>query len=84
MLYRGRDDFVYSIAVSEGSATPSKPVPEADGVVAPGETARKANARAVTQALSELAGDFVVATAGPALEGVLAGRGSGAGRCGGA
>ena len=47
-------------------------------VIITGETARKANARAVTQALSELAGDFVVATAGPALESILAGRGSGA------
>ncbi|MBO7385221.1 MAG: ethanolamine ammonia-lyase reactivating factor EutA, partial [Clostridia bacterium] len=47
-------------------------------VIITGETARKANAKAVTQALSELAGDFVVATAGPALEGILAGRGSGA------
>lgn len=47
-------------------------------VIITGETARKANARAVTQALSELAGEFVVATAGPALEGILAGRGSGA------
>ena len=43
-----------------------------------GETARKANARAVTEALSQLAGEFVVATAGPALESILAGRGSGA------
>ena len=47
-------------------------------VIITGETARKANARAVTQALSELAGDFVVATAGPSLESILAGRGSGA------
>ena len=47
-------------------------------VIITGETARKANARAVTQALSELAGDFVVATAGPALESILAGRGAGA------
>ena len=47
-------------------------------VIITGETARKANARAVTEALSELAGDFVVATAGPALESILAGRGSGA------
>ena len=47
-------------------------------VIITGETARKANARAVTEALSELAGEFVVATAGPALEGILAGRGSGA------
>ena len=47
-------------------------------VIITGETARKANARAVTEALSQLAGDFVVATAGPALESILAGRGSGA------
>ena len=47
-------------------------------VIITGETARKSNARAVTQALSQLAGEFVVATAGPALESILAGRGSGA------
>ncbi|MBQ9010008.1 MAG: ethanolamine ammonia-lyase reactivating factor EutA [Clostridia bacterium] len=47
-------------------------------VIITGETARKANARAVTEALSQLAGDFVVATAGPSLESILAGRGSGA------
>ncbi|MBQ9196002.1 MAG: ethanolamine ammonia-lyase reactivating factor EutA [Clostridia bacterium] len=47
-------------------------------VIITGETARKANARAVTQALSQLAGGFVVATAGPSLESILAGRGSGA------
>ena len=45
-------------------------------VIITGETARKQNARAVAQALSRLAGDFVVATAGPALESILAGRGS--------
>ena len=43
-----------------------------------GEASRKENARAVTQALSDLAGDFVVATAGPDLESVLAAKGSGA------
>ena len=47
-------------------------------VIITGETARKRNARAVTKALSAFAGDFVVATAGPALESILAGRGSGA------
>ena len=47
-------------------------------VIITGETARKANARAVTEAPSQLAGDFVVATAGPSLESILAGRGSGA------
>ena len=48
-------------------------------VIITGETARKQNARAVAQALSRLAGDFVVATAGPALESILAGRGRAAG-----
>ena len=47
-------------------------------VIITGETARKENARAVLDALSGFAGDFVVATAGPALESVLAGKGAGA------
>ncbi|MCL2783101.1 MAG: ethanolamine ammonia-lyase reactivating factor EutA, partial [Propionibacteriaceae bacterium] len=47
-------------------------------VVITGETARKQNADEVTRHLSDLAGDFVVATAGPTLESVLAGRGAGA------
>lgn len=47
-------------------------------VIITGETARKENAAEVLRALSGYAGDFVVATAGPALESVLAGKGSGA------
>lgn len=47
-------------------------------VIITGETARKQNARSVTEALAGLAGDFVVATAGPELEAILAGKGSGA------
>ena len=47
-------------------------------VIITGETSRKENARAVLDSLSQLAGDFVVATAGPALESVLAAKGSGA------
>ncbi len=47
-------------------------------VIITGETARKENARQVLNALSGYAGDFVVATAGPSLESVLAGKGSGA------
>ena len=43
-----------------------------------GETARADNAEQVLSALSELAGEFVVATAGPHLESVLAARGAGA------
>lgn len=47
-------------------------------VIITGETSRKENARAVLEALSEYAGDFVVATAGPDLESVLAAKGAGA------
>ena len=47
-------------------------------VIVTGETSRKENAAQVTRALSDLAGDFVVAAAGPDLESVLAARGAGA------
>jgi len=49
-------------------------------VIITGETARKENAKAVLAALKAYAGSFVVATAGPALESVLAARGAGADR----
>ena len=47
-------------------------------VIITGESARKENAAAVLEQLSSLAGDFVVATAGPDLESRIAGQGSGA------
>jgi len=47
-------------------------------VIITGETSRRENARQVLDALSALAGDFVVATAGPHLESVLAAKGAGA------
>ncbi|MBQ6999801.1 MAG: ethanolamine ammonia-lyase reactivating factor EutA [Oscillospiraceae bacterium] len=47
-------------------------------IIITGETSRKENARTVLDALSDLAGDFVVATAGPDLESVLAAKGAGA------
>ena len=47
-------------------------------VIITGETARKDNASAVLQAMSGYAGDFVVATAGPDLESIIAGKGAGA------
>ena len=47
-------------------------------IIITGETSRKENAGAVLAALSDLAGDFVVATAGPDLESVLAAKGAGA------
>ena len=42
-----------------------------------GETSRKENARIIANSLSEFAGDFVVATAGPHLESILAAKGAG-------
>ena len=47
-------------------------------VIITGETAIKKNADALIHYLAERSGDFVVAIAGASLEGVLAGRGSGA------
>lgn len=47
-------------------------------VIITGETARKENAAEVQKALSHFAGEFVVATAGPALEGIIAGKGANA------
>lgn len=47
-------------------------------VIITGETARKENAREVLESLSGMAGDFVVATAGPDLESIISGKGSGA------
>lgn len=47
-------------------------------VIITGETSRRENAHAVMEALAELAGDFVVATAGPDLESILSARGAGA------
>ena len=46
-------------------------------VIITGETSRKENAGRVLAALSDFAGDFVVATAGPELESVLAAKGAG-------
>ena len=45
-------------------------------VIITGETSRKENARQVLHALAGQAGDFVVATAGPELESVLAAKGA--------
>jgi len=51
---------------------------DSGAVIITGESAQRENARAVVAQLAEDAGRFVVATAGPQLEAVLAGRGSGA------
>ncbi|MFT8709344.1 MAG: ethanolamine ammonia-lyase reactivating factor EutA [Sporolactobacillus sp.] len=47
-------------------------------IIITGETARKENAERMVQTLSQYAGDFVAAAAGPDLEGILAAKGSGA------
>lgn len=47
-------------------------------IIITGETSRKENAKAVMDALSQFAGEFVVTTAGPHLESILAAKGSGA------
>ena len=47
-------------------------------IIITGETSRRENARTVLSALAEYAGDFVVATAGPDLESILAAKGAGA------
>lgn len=47
-------------------------------VIITGESARKENAQSVLERLSSFAGEFVVSTAGPDLESIIAGKGSGA------
>ena len=47
-------------------------------IIITGETSRKENAQEVLSVLSDFAGDFVVATAGPDLESTLAAKGAGA------
>ena len=47
-------------------------------IIITGETSRKENAESVLHQLAGFAGDFVVATAGPDLESILAAKGAGA------
>ena len=70
---------VRDIVVNEYKLAGIEPAGVTTGaVIITGETARKENSRAVLDAMSGLAGDFVVATAGGDLEAVIAGKGSGA------
>lgn len=52
---------------------------ESGAIIITGETSKARNARDTVMTLAESLGDFVVATAGPHLESVIAGQGSGAG-----
>ncbi len=51
---------------------------ESGAIIITGETSKTRNARATVMEVSNELGDFVVATAGPHLESVISGRGSGA------
>ena len=51
---------------------------ESGAIIITGETSKTRNARATVMDVSNVLGDFVVATAGPHLESVISGRGSGA------
>ncbi len=51
---------------------------DSGAVIITGESLLKENADILVQQLSSLAGEFVVATAGPDLESIIAGKGSGA------
>ncbi len=70
---------VKKIIEAEYKAAGMKPEDLQTGaVIITGETARKHNANTVLASLSSMAGDFVVATAGPDLESVLSAKGAGA------
>lgn len=74
-------DGIRRIVMREYGRAGIKPQDVASGaVIITGESARKSNSKIVTQSLAGLAGDFVVSTAGPDIEAVIAGKGSGAAR----
>ena len=66
------------VAAEYEKAGISRETVDTGAIIITGETSRKENASAVLEALSSFAGDFVVATAGPDLESILAARGAGA------
>ena len=51
---------------------------DSGAVIITGESARKENSDAVLKSLSDFSGDFVVSAAGPDMESLIAGKGSGA------
>lgn len=70
---------VAQIVIDEyGKAQIERAGVESGAVIVTGETARLRNAEQVLHELSDLAGNFVVASAGPNLESILSARGSGA------
>lgn len=74
-------DFVALKAIIEKEYEKARVSPseiKTGAVIITGETARKENAKNVLDAISKLAGTFVVSVAGPNLEAYLAGLGAGA------
>lgn len=72
-------DGIRSIVTQEyANADITRQQVDTGAIIITGETSRKENAAAVLAALSDYAGEFVVATAGPDLESVLAAKGAGA------
>ena len=66
------------VAAEYEAAGISRASVDTGAVIITGETSRRENAATVLRELAGFAGDFVVATAGPDLESVLAAKGSGA------
>ena len=66
------------IAREYESAGFSREQVDTGAIIITGETSRKENAETILRELSGFAGDFVVATAGPDLESILAAKGAGA------
>ncbi|WP_411753213.1 ethanolamine ammonia-lyase reactivating factor EutA [Serratia sp. (in: enterobacteria)] len=74
-----REDELLALVLAQYQAAGIAPERVATGaIIITGETAKAHNARAAVMTLSQQLGNFVVATAGPHLESVIAGFGSGA------
>ena len=73
------EDGVFAIIQAEYAAAGVTPDEISTGAaIITGEAARKQNAERILNRLSSFAGQFVVSTAGPDLESIIAGKGSGA------
>ncbi|RAW88368.1 ethanolamine ammonia-lyase reactivating factor EutA [Photorhabdus laumondii] len=74
-----REDELFSLIQAQYQAANIAPESVDSGaVIITGETAKTCNARPAIMTLAQKLGDFVVATAGPHLESMIAGLGSGA------
>ncbi|WP_152554934.1 ethanolamine ammonia-lyase reactivating factor EutA [Serratia sp. DD3] len=74
-----QEDQLLALVLAQYQAAGIEPASVDSGaIIITGETAKTHNARQAVMTLSQRLGDFVVATAGPHLESVIAGFGSGA------